>query len=164
MEVSEAKKYTIIVGNKWLKKAKVLLNYELCELTIRCDKKLIVIKCHYWTTSPVSKQNQKEEQSDKSNDNESDKEKNQEEQKETAEFVYTIFTSNSKPLNNIKADKEEIMVNGKLICWPTMIFSEELLIESLTKKPNTVIGSMAFVPDTGAINFCILLVMNTSPA
>ncbi|KAG9301430.1 hypothetical protein G9A89_018102 [Geosiphon pyriformis] len=53
IEVFEAKKYIIIVGNKWLKKAKVLLDYKLCELTIRCDKKPIVIKCHHWTTPPV---------------------------------------------------------------------------------------------------------------
>ncbi|KAG9296635.1 hypothetical protein G9A89_002906 [Geosiphon pyriformis] len=39
MEVFEAKEYTIIVGNKWLKKAKALLDYELCELTIRCGEK-----------------------------------------------------------------------------------------------------------------------------
>ncbi|KAG9288246.1 hypothetical protein G9A89_021277 [Geosiphon pyriformis] len=47
MEVSKAKKYTIIVGNEWLKKAKELLDYKLCELTIRCDKKSIVVKCHH---------------------------------------------------------------------------------------------------------------------
>ncbi|KAG9284512.1 hypothetical protein G9A89_014116 [Geosiphon pyriformis] len=103
MEVSEAKEYTIIVGNEWLKKAKALLDYKLCELTIRCGEKPI--------------QNQEEEQSDKSNDNESNDE-DQEEQKKTAELTYTIFTSNDKPLNNVKADKEEIMINGKLICWP----------------------------------------------
>ncbi|KAG9292571.1 hypothetical protein G9A89_006942 [Geosiphon pyriformis] len=41
MKVSEAKKYIIIVGNKWLKKAKTLLNYEFCELIIRCEEPLI---------------------------------------------------------------------------------------------------------------------------
>ncbi|KAG9297675.1 hypothetical protein G9A89_011190 [Geosiphon pyriformis] len=40
MEVSKAKKYTIIVDNEWLKKAKVLLDYELCKLIIRCDSKV----------------------------------------------------------------------------------------------------------------------------
>ncbi|KAG9299072.1 hypothetical protein G9A89_020385 [Geosiphon pyriformis] len=64
IELSEVKEYTIIVGNEWLKKAKALLNYELCELTIRC----------------VSKQNQEEEQSEESDDEESDKEEKQEEQ------------------------------------------------------------------------------------
>ncbi|KAG9298550.1 hypothetical protein G9A89_018909 [Geosiphon pyriformis] len=108
-EVSETKEYTIIVDNEWFKKAKVLLNYKLCELIIICGKKPIVVKCHYWTTPPVFKQDQKKKQSDKSDDNESNKEKNQKEQKETAKLIYTIFTSNSKPLNNIKADKEEIM-------------------------------------------------------
>ncbi|KAG9304230.1 hypothetical protein G9A89_019792 [Geosiphon pyriformis] len=117
MEVFEAKEYTIIVGNKWLKKAKTLLDYELCELTIRCGEKPIVIKCCHWTTPPVLKQNQEEEQSDESDDDESDDE-DQKEQEETAELAYTIFTSNCKPLDNIKADKEGIMVNGKLICWP----------------------------------------------
>ncbi|KAG9289407.1 hypothetical protein G9A89_007968 [Geosiphon pyriformis] len=131
MEVSEAKEYTIIVGNKWLKKAKALLDYKLCELTIRCDEKPIVIKCCHWTTSPVPKQNQKEEQSDESNDNESNEEEDQEEQKKTAELPYTIFTSNSKPLDNIKADKEEIMVNGKLICWPYY----DILRRTFDKKP-----------------------------
>ncbi|KAG9292576.1 hypothetical protein G9A89_006947 [Geosiphon pyriformis] len=47
IKVSEAKEYTIIVGNKWLKKAKGLLDYELYELIIRCGEKPIVIKCHY---------------------------------------------------------------------------------------------------------------------
>ncbi|KAG9291802.1 hypothetical protein G9A89_012087 [Geosiphon pyriformis] len=74
MEVSKAKEYTIIVGNEWLKKAKALLDYELCELTIRCGEKPIVVKCHYWTTPPVPKQNQEEEQSDESDDEESNKE------------------------------------------------------------------------------------------
>ncbi|KAG9303695.1 hypothetical protein G9A89_018592 [Geosiphon pyriformis] len=100
-----------------LKKAKTLLDYELCKLTIRCDKKSIVVKCQHWTTPPVPKQNQEEEQSNESNDNESD-DKDQKEQEETAELVYTIFTSNSKPLDNIKANKKGIMINGKLICWP----------------------------------------------
>ncbi|KAG9306130.1 hypothetical protein G9A89_016034 [Geosiphon pyriformis] len=117
MEVSEAKEYTIIVGNEWLKKAKALLDYELCELTIRYGEKPIVVKCCYWTTPPVTQQNQEEEQSDESDDNESN-DKDQEEQKETVELAYTIFTSNSKPLDNVKADKKGIMVNGKLICWP----------------------------------------------
>ncbi|KAG9288088.1 hypothetical protein G9A89_017683 [Geosiphon pyriformis] len=76
IKVSEAKKYTIIVDNEWLKKAKALFDYELCELTIKCDKKSIVVKCCYWTTLLVFKQNQKDEQSDESNDNESNKEKN----------------------------------------------------------------------------------------
>ncbi|KAG9299747.1 hypothetical protein G9A89_013107 [Geosiphon pyriformis] len=75
IEVSEAKEYIIIVGNKWLKKAKALLNYELCELIIRCNKKSIVIKCCHWTTPPVIKQNQEKKQSDKSdNDKNDDKE------------------------------------------------------------------------------------------
>ncbi|KAG9301623.1 hypothetical protein G9A89_016693 [Geosiphon pyriformis] len=41
MEVSEAKEYIIIIGNEWLKKAKALLDYELCELTIKYEKPLI---------------------------------------------------------------------------------------------------------------------------
>ncbi|KAG9291765.1 hypothetical protein G9A89_012050 [Geosiphon pyriformis] len=77
MEVSEAKEYTIIIGNKWLKKAKVLLDYELCKLTIRYNKKPIVIKCPYWTTFLVTKQNPKEKQSDESDDDESDKKEDQ---------------------------------------------------------------------------------------
>ncbi|KAG9284888.1 hypothetical protein G9A89_003811 [Geosiphon pyriformis] len=79
MEVSEAKEYTIIVDNKWLKKAKALLDYELCELTIRYGKKPIVVKCCHWTTPLVPKQSQKEEQSDESDDEESDKKNEQEE-------------------------------------------------------------------------------------
>ncbi|KAG9303765.1 hypothetical protein G9A89_018662 [Geosiphon pyriformis] len=43
--------------NKWLKKAKALLDYELCKLIIRCDEKPI---------------NQEEKQSDESDDDESD--------------------------------------------------------------------------------------------
>ncbi|KAG9297579.1 hypothetical protein G9A89_007654 [Geosiphon pyriformis] len=117
MEVSKAKEYTIIVGNKWLKNAKALLNYELCELTIRCSEKPI--------------QNQEEEQSDESDDNESDN-KDQEEQEEIAELAYTIFTSNGKPLDNVKADKEEIMVNGKLICWPYY----DILRRTFNRKPS----------------------------
>ncbi|KAG9297822.1 hypothetical protein G9A89_000127 [Geosiphon pyriformis] len=75
MKVSEAKEYTIIVDNEWLKKAKALLDYELCELTIRCGEKPIVVKCYYWTTLLVTKQNQEEEQSDESDDdNKSDNE------------------------------------------------------------------------------------------
>ncbi|KAG9298395.1 hypothetical protein G9A89_000394 [Geosiphon pyriformis] len=104
MEVSEAKKYTIIVGNEWVKKTKALFDYELCKLTIKCDKKPIV--------------EQKEEHSDKSDNEESDEEEKQEKQEETAKLTYTTFTSNSKPLNNVKADKKEIIVNNKLICWP----------------------------------------------
>ncbi|KAG9304980.1 hypothetical protein G9A89_007383 [Geosiphon pyriformis] len=112
MEVSKAKKYTKIVGNEWLKKAKALLDYKLCKLIIRCSEKPIVVKCHYWTTPPISKQNQEEKQSDESNNDESDNEN----QEETAELIYTIFTSNDKPLANVKADKEGIMINDKLIC------------------------------------------------
>ncbi|KAG9298688.1 hypothetical protein G9A89_012756 [Geosiphon pyriformis] len=102
MKVSETKEYTIIVGNEWFKKAKALFDYELCELIIRC----------------VSKQNQEKKQSDKSDDNESDEKEDQKKQEETAKLVYTIFTSNDKPLDNVKADKKGIIVNGKLICWP----------------------------------------------
>ncbi|KAG9291534.1 hypothetical protein G9A89_021953 [Geosiphon pyriformis] len=47
MEISKAKEYIIIVGNEWFKKAKALLDYEFCELTIRCGEKLIVVKCHH---------------------------------------------------------------------------------------------------------------------
>ncbi|KAG9300118.1 hypothetical protein G9A89_000858 [Geosiphon pyriformis] len=118
MEVSEVKEYTIIVGNEWLKKAKALLDYELCELTIRCGEKPIVVKCCHWTTPPVPKQSLEENESDESDDKESEEKKEQKEQEETAELAYTIFTSNGKPLNNVKADKEGIIVNGKLICWP----------------------------------------------
>ncbi|KAG9298695.1 hypothetical protein G9A89_012763 [Geosiphon pyriformis] len=115
-------------------KAKALLDYELCELTIRCDEKPIVIKCRHWTTPPVSKQNQEEKQSDESDDEESDKEEEQEEQEETAELAYTIFTSNSKPLDNVKADKEEIIVNGKLICWPYYDILRKIFERKLGKK------------------------------
>ncbi|KAG9301527.1 hypothetical protein G9A89_008379 [Geosiphon pyriformis] len=108
MEISEAKKYTIIVSNKWLKKAKALLDYELCKLTIKCGEKSIVVN---------TQANQKEKQSDESDDDKSDNE-DQEKQEKTVELAYTIFTSNGKPLDNVKADKEKIMVNGKLICWP----------------------------------------------
>ncbi|KAG9284503.1 hypothetical protein G9A89_014107 [Geosiphon pyriformis] len=118
MEVSEAKKYTIIVGNEWLKKAKALLDYELCELIIRCGKKLIV--------------NQEEEQSEESDDEESDDDEEQKEQKKTAELAYTTFTSNGKPLDNVKADREGIIVNGKLICWPYY----DILRRTFDQKPN----------------------------
>ncbi|KAG9296602.1 hypothetical protein G9A89_015194 [Geosiphon pyriformis] len=123
MEVSEAKKYTIIVNNKWLKKAKALLDYELCKLTIRCGKKPIVVK--------LSKQNQKEEQLDESDDEESDEEEEQEEQEKTAKLTYTTFTSNNKPLDNVKADKKGIIVNGKLICWPYY----DILKRTFERKP-----------------------------
>ncbi|KAG9302222.1 hypothetical protein G9A89_020656 [Geosiphon pyriformis] len=118
INISEIKEYTIIVGNKWLKKAKTLLDYELCELIIRCSEKPIVVKCCHWTTFLISKQNQEEKQSDESDDDESNEEKDQEEQKKTVEFADTIFISNDKSLDNVKADKKGIMVNGKLICWP----------------------------------------------
>ncbi|KAG9299057.1 hypothetical protein G9A89_020370 [Geosiphon pyriformis] len=131
MEVSEVKEYTIIVGNEWLKKAKALLDYELCELTIRCGEKPIVVKCCYWTTPPVPKQSPEENESDESDDEENEKEEEQEEQEETAEFAYTIFTSNGKPLDNVKADKEGIIVNGKLICWPYY----DMLRRTFDRKP-----------------------------
>ncbi|KAG9290378.1 hypothetical protein G9A89_007109 [Geosiphon pyriformis] len=94
------------------------------------------------TTSPVFKQNQEKEQLDESNNNESDKKKNQEEQKETVKLIYTIFTSNGKPLDNVKANKKEII---------------------LIRKQNTVIGDMVLVSNAGVINLCIPLVMNASP-
>ncbi|KAG9290732.1 hypothetical protein G9A89_011695 [Geosiphon pyriformis] len=93
MEVFKAKKYIIIVGNKWLKKTKALLDYELCKLIIRCDKKSMVVKYCHWTTPPISKQNQEEEQLDELDNNENNKKKDQEEQKKTAKFAYTIFTN-----------------------------------------------------------------------
>ncbi|KAG9284311.1 hypothetical protein G9A89_007466 [Geosiphon pyriformis] len=131
MKVSEAKEYTIIVSNEWLKKAKALLDYKLCKLTIRCGEKPIVVKCCHWTTPPVPKQNQKEEQSDESDNEESNEEEEQEEQKETAELAYTTFTSNGKPLDNVKADKEGIILNGKLICWPYY----DILRRTFKRKP-----------------------------
>ncbi|KAG9303752.1 hypothetical protein G9A89_018649 [Geosiphon pyriformis] len=134
MEVSEAKEYTIIVGNEWLKKAKTLLDYELCELTIRCGEKPIVVKCHHWTTPPIPKQSPEENESDESDDEESKEEEEQEEQeeqKETAELAYTIFTSNGKPMDNVKADKEGIIVSGKLICWPYY----DMLRRTFDRKP-----------------------------
>ncbi|KAG9293416.1 hypothetical protein G9A89_009140 [Geosiphon pyriformis] len=118
MKVSEAKEYTIIVGNKWLKKAKIFLDYELSELTIKYGEKPIV-------------QNQEKKQSDESDNNESNEKEDQKEQEKTAEFVYTIFISNDKPLNNVKANKEEIMVNGKLICW----LYYDILRRTFDRKP-----------------------------
>ncbi|KAG9293040.1 hypothetical protein G9A89_016402 [Geosiphon pyriformis] len=110
MEVSEAKKYTIIVDNEWLKKAKALLNYKLCELIIKYGEKPIVVKCS-------TKQNQEKKQSDESDNDESNN-KDQEKQEETVELAYTIFTSNGKPLDNVKADKEGIM--EKLVTEPIL--------------------------------------------
>ncbi|KAG9294724.1 hypothetical protein G9A89_008203 [Geosiphon pyriformis] len=153
MEVSKAKEYIIIVDNKWLKKAKALLDYELCELIIRCGKKPIVIKCQHWTTFPVLKQNQEEEQSDESNDNKSDNE-DQEEQEETAKLL----------LNNIKADKKRIIVNGKLICWPYYDIFRRIFDRKPSKKPNTIIGGMVLVHNAGVINLCIYQVINANPA
>ncbi|KAG9297946.1 hypothetical protein G9A89_018774 [Geosiphon pyriformis] len=137
--------------------AKALLDYELCKLTIRCGEKLIVVKCRHWTTPPVPKQSPEENESDESNDEESEE---KEEQEETAELTYTIFTSNGKPLDNVKADKERIIVNGKLICWPYY----DMLRRTFDRKPNTVIGGMVLVPGAGVTNHCILLVMNACPA
>ncbi|KAG9294938.1 hypothetical protein G9A89_017732 [Geosiphon pyriformis] len=71
IKVFKAKKYTIIVGNKWLKKAKVLFDYKL-----------------------LLKQNQKNEQSDESDDEENNEEENQEKQEKTAELAYTILIVN----------------------------------------------------------------------
>ncbi|KAG9297602.1 hypothetical protein G9A89_007677 [Geosiphon pyriformis] len=79
MKVSEAKEYTIIVGNKWLKKAKALLDYELS-----------------------TKQNQEDKPSEELDDEESDEKDKQEKQEETTELTYTTFTSNGKPLDNIQ--------------------------------------------------------------
>ncbi|KAG9299092.1 hypothetical protein G9A89_020405 [Geosiphon pyriformis] len=81
IKVFKAKKYTIIVGNEWLKKTKALLDYKLCKLIIKYSKKSIVIKYYHWTISPVLKQNQKEKQSDKSDNDKSDEKKDQKEQK-----------------------------------------------------------------------------------
>ncbi|KAG9288921.1 hypothetical protein G9A89_019543 [Geosiphon pyriformis] len=120
MEVSKAKEYTIIVGNKWLKKTKALLDYELCKLTIRCSEKPIV--------------NQKEEQSDESDYDESNNNEDQEKQEETAKLTYTIFISNDKPLDNVKADKKEIMVNDKMICWPYYDILRRTFNRKLNKK------------------------------
>ncbi|KAG9304992.1 hypothetical protein G9A89_007395 [Geosiphon pyriformis] len=106
-----------------IKKAKALLDYELCELIIRYSKKPIMVKCYYWTTPLVLKQSQEEEQSDKSDDDESEE---KDEQKETVELVYTIFTSNGKPLDNIKADKKK---------------------SCLARKQKTVIGNMVLMPN-----------------
>ncbi|KAG9284059.1 hypothetical protein G9A89_022833 [Geosiphon pyriformis] len=116
IEVSEAKEYAIIVGNEWFKKAKALLDYKLCELIIRYSEKPIVVKCCHWTTPPATKQNQEKEQSDESNNDKSDDE-DQKKPEKTAKLTYTIFTSNNKSLDNVKADKKKIIVNGKLICW-----------------------------------------------
>ncbi|KAG9284850.1 hypothetical protein G9A89_003773 [Geosiphon pyriformis] len=113
MKVSEAKEYTIIVGNE-------------------CGEKPIVVKYHHWTTPLVPKQNQKKEQLNESNNDKSDNKEDQEEQKETVELVYTIFTSNGKLLDNIKADKKKIMVNGKLICWPYY----NILKKTFNRKPD----------------------------
>ncbi|KAG9306227.1 hypothetical protein G9A89_016131 [Geosiphon pyriformis] len=115
-------------------KKKALLDYELCALTIRYDEKPIVVKCHYWTTSLVTKQNQEKEQSDESDNDESDDKKNQEKQEKTAELVYTIFTSNNKPLNNVKADKKGIIVNSKLICWSYYNIFKRTFDKKLSKK------------------------------
>ncbi|KAG9297272.1 hypothetical protein G9A89_009954 [Geosiphon pyriformis] len=75
IEVSEVKEYTIIISNKWLKKAKALLDYKLCKLVIRCNQKPIVVKCSHWTTPPVFKQNPEVEQLNKSDNDESDEKK-----------------------------------------------------------------------------------------
>ncbi|KAG9298686.1 hypothetical protein G9A89_012754 [Geosiphon pyriformis] len=115
-----------------LKKAKALLDYKLCKLTIRYGEKPIVVKCHHWTTSPTTKQNQEEKQSNELDDNKNNDKKDQEEQKEITKLTYTIFTSNGKPLDNVKADKERIMVNGKLICWPYY----DILRRIFDRKPN----------------------------
>ncbi|KAG9303302.1 hypothetical protein G9A89_013628 [Geosiphon pyriformis] len=128
MEVSEVKEYTIIVGNEWLKKAKTLLDYELCKLTIRCGEKPIVVKCYHWTTPSVPKQSPEENESDESDNEESEEEK---EQEKTVKLAYTIFTSNNKPLDNVKTDKEGIIVNGKLICWPYY----DILRRTFDRKP-----------------------------
>ncbi|KAG9301032.1 hypothetical protein G9A89_015768 [Geosiphon pyriformis] len=130
IKVSEAKEYTIIVGNKWLKKAKVLLDYKLCKLIIRCGEKLIIVKYCHWTTLPVPKQSQEKEQLE-SDDKESKEKDEQKEQEETAELVYTIFTSNNKPLDNVKVDKKRIMVNSKLICW----LYYDILRRTFNRKP-----------------------------
>ncbi|KAG9295577.1 hypothetical protein G9A89_003880 [Geosiphon pyriformis] len=87
--------------------------------------------CRHWTTPPAPKQNQEEKQSDESDNEESDEEEEQEEQEETAELVYTTFTSNDKPLDNVKANKKEIIVNGKLICWPYY----DILRRTFERKP-----------------------------
>ncbi|KAG9305308.1 hypothetical protein G9A89_007803 [Geosiphon pyriformis] len=162
IEVSEAKEYTIIVNNEWLKKAKALLNYKLCELTIRCNEKPIVVKYRHWTTPSAPKQSQEKKQSNKSDDNESDDKKNQEEQKKTAELTYIIFTSNGKPLDNVKADKEKIIVNGKLICW----FYYDILKKIFDRKPGKKAkysywwhGPCAYA---GVTNLCIHQVMNAN--
>ncbi|KAG9287982.1 hypothetical protein G9A89_017577 [Geosiphon pyriformis] len=109
MKVSKAKEYTIIVGNEWLKKTKTLLDYELCKLIITCSKKPIVIKYYHWTIPLISKQNQEDKQLDELDNKKSDEKKDQ---KKTAELAYIIFTNNNKPLNNIKADKEGIIVTS----------------------------------------------------
>ncbi|KAG9284372.1 hypothetical protein G9A89_023629 [Geosiphon pyriformis] len=124
MEVFETKKYTIIVDNKWLKKAKALFNYELSELNIKCNEKPIVVKYHHWTIFLVSKQNQEDKQLDKLDDDE----------KETAKLTYIIFISNGKPLDNVKADREKIIVNNKLICWPYYDILRKIFDRKLDKK------------------------------
>ncbi|KAG9290826.1 hypothetical protein G9A89_010975 [Geosiphon pyriformis] len=128
---NKKKSLSIAKAIPWLKKAKALLDYKFCELTIKYGKKSIVVKCCYWTTPPVLKQNQEEEQLNESDNNESDEKKDQEEQKKTAELVYTIFISNGKLLNNVKVDKKEIMINGKLICWPYY----DILRKTFNRKP-----------------------------
>ncbi|KAG9301381.1 hypothetical protein G9A89_018053 [Geosiphon pyriformis] len=95
-------------------------------------KKSLEIAKAVSTTPPVPKQSQEKEQSDESDDKENKEEDEQKEQKEIAKLVYIIFTSNGKPLDNVKADKEEIMVNGKLICWPYY----DILRRTFDRKPD----------------------------
>ncbi|KAG9305984.1 hypothetical protein G9A89_009308 [Geosiphon pyriformis] len=77
-------------------------------------------------------ENQEEEQSEESDDKKSDNKEKQEKQKETAKLVYTTFTSNGKPLDNVKADRKGIIVNSKLICWPYY----DILRRTFDQKPN----------------------------
>ncbi|KAG9294756.1 hypothetical protein G9A89_008235 [Geosiphon pyriformis] len=84
-------------------------------------KKDLGIAKAVFTTPSVPKQKQEKEQSEESDDNE----------KKTAELAYTIFISNDKPLDNVKANKEGIIINGKLICWPYY----DILRKTFDKKP-----------------------------
>ncbi|KAG9299318.1 hypothetical protein G9A89_013966 [Geosiphon pyriformis] len=83
---------------------------------ISIETNMEVSKAKKYTIIVVPKQNQ-EKQSNESDNDESNNEKDQEKSEKTAELTYTIFTSNGKPLDNVKADKKEIIHGSCAWCW-----------------------------------------------
>jgi len=113
MEVINATGYALVLGTDWLRKAKAIIDYQECKLTLKDDEGTVEVPCRN-TNLIAPNGNDDEDSEDESEDTDSN------EESDATNFAGLTYELSQREASTIyKITSEEIRTSSKHIDWET---------------------------------------------